>query len=106
MVNAASAEPPAGTVTVRDRPFATVQFPATPDRTTVWLPAGTGMTGMVWSTPIGCGVPLATAKGEPSGSRLCPHVVVVTLRLPPNARPLIVNAAGEAPPPRTAGARA
>ena len=62
MENAASTEPPSGTVTVCDGPFATVQFPATPARKTVWLPAATGVTVMVWFTPIGCGVPLSTAK--------------------------------------------
>ncbi len=33
------AVPPDGTLTVRDVPPLTVQFPATPDSTTVWLPA-------------------------------------------------------------------
>jgi len=33
------AVPPEGTVTVREAPPLTVQFPATPDSTTSWLPA-------------------------------------------------------------------
>ena len=38
--NDVEAVPPAGTLTVRDVPPLTEQFPATPDSTTVWLPAG------------------------------------------------------------------
>ncbi len=37
--NDVEAVPPAGTPIVRDVPPLTVQFPATPDSTTVWLPA-------------------------------------------------------------------
>ncbi len=37
--NDVDAVPPDGTLTVRDVPPLTVQFPATPDSTTVWLPA-------------------------------------------------------------------
>ena len=53
--------PPAGTLTVRDVPFATVQLPATPASTTVWLPVAT-VTVVVSRTPIDCGAPLSTAK--------------------------------------------
>ncbi len=54
--------PPAGTVTVRDVPLPTVQLPATPDSTTVWLPAATPVSVMVWLIPTGCGVPPSTAN--------------------------------------------
>jgi len=38
-LNVADAVPPDGTVTVREVPPLTLQFPATPPSTTVWLPA-------------------------------------------------------------------
>ena len=50
---AAVAVPPGGTITVRDGPFATVQFPATPASTTVRLPLGISVSGMVALIPIG-----------------------------------------------------
>src|SRR5439155_1398346 len=73
--NEAVAVPPAASVTVRDVPPVTLQLPATPDSTTVWLPAATPVSGMPWLTPIGCGVPLPTAKLYPSGAWLCPDDV-------------------------------
>ena len=60
-VKDADAAPPAGTVTVRDVPFVTVQFDATSPSCTVWLPAGR-VSGTVWLIWIGCGVPLSTVK--------------------------------------------
>ena len=61
MEKLAVSAPLAGTLTVRDVPFATVQLPATPDRTTVWLPVAT-VSVMVSRRPIGCSAPASTAK--------------------------------------------
>ncbi len=54
--------PPAGTFTVCEVPPLTEQLPATPDSTTVWLPAATPVSVMVWLIPIACAVPPSTAN--------------------------------------------
>src|SRR5207244_12420907 len=58
---AAVAVPPGGTITVRDGPFATVQFPATPASTTVRGPMGIPVRRLVGLLPVGCGRPPSTA---------------------------------------------
>src|SRR2546430_8803565 len=92
--NEAVTEPPAGTVTVFEVPPLTVQLPATPDSTTVWLAAVTPVSGTVWLRPIACGVPPSTANAYPSGSWLVPDVLVVTFSVPVGgAAGVILNAA-------------
>jgi len=51
--NEVEAVPPAGTFTVWEFPPLTEQFPATPDRATVWLPAGSAVNVTLPFVPIG-----------------------------------------------------
>jgi len=44
--------PPEGTVTVRDVPPLTLQFPATPESTTLWLPAESPLNVILLLIPI------------------------------------------------------
>src|SRR5207248_2835919 len=62
MVNVTITVCPVLTVTGREGPPLTEQLDAIPLRVTVWSPVATGVTVMVWFTPICCGVPLSTAK--------------------------------------------
>src|SRR5205807_1468709 len=73
---------PAVTVTVRDVPPLTVQFPARPDNTTTSLPVATPVSATAWLSAIGCGVAPSTPSRRSSGLGVPPEVLVVTARLP------------------------
>src|SRR5258705_433973 len=80
--------PPGGTLTVRGVPPLTVQFEATPEMATVWLPPARfeNVTPVLLLIAIGWPDPPSTATVYPSGSRLDPVVLVVTVQLPAGRR--------------------
>ena len=81
-VNAAVAVPPEGTETVWELPPLTVQFAATPESVTLWLPAARLVNERLPLIPIAWPGPPSTATVYPSGSRFEPVVLVDTVRLP------------------------
>src|SRR2546422_9978016 len=81
------AVPPAGTLTVCGFGLLTVQFAATPDRATLWLPAG---------IPADVALPLvrtdwvdvpAGATPHPSGTMLEPEAAAAAVTLPAAGAP-------------------
>jgi len=94
---------PEGTLTVRDVPPLTVQFAATPEIATVWLPAAKFVNVMpvLLLIAIGWPGPPSTATVYPSGSRLEPVVLVVTVRLPGGVTQLTEKVVVAVPPEGT-----
>src|SRR5205823_2073771 len=80
--NATEVLPPAGTFAVCEVPPLTVQFAATPESVTLWLPEERSANDWLDALPIDALFVPSTLTVYPSGSRLAPVVVVVTFSVP------------------------
>src|SRR5205823_586984 len=80
--NATEVLPPAGTFAVCEVPPLTVQFAATPESVTSWLPEERLANDWLPLSAIDALFVPSTLTVYPSGSRLAPVVVVVTFSVP------------------------
>src|SRR5205823_3840716 len=80
--NATEVLPPAGTFAVCEVPPLTVQFAATPESVTLWLPEERSANVWLPLSAIDALFVPSTLTVYPSGSRLAPVVVVVTFSVP------------------------